>query len=198
MVTATLYIEGGGEGRELGARFREGWNEFFKSAGVGSKTKIVRGGTRQQTFRRFATAVKGFQPNTVPLLLVDSEGPVAVGNSVWQHLHTRDSWSQPLNASNDQAFLMVQIMETWFLADRVALQKYFGARFRQNALKNWPKLEDVPKLTVLNALASATASCSKRYSKGKVSFELLAQIDPTLVEAACPHARTLLNRLKNL
>lgn len=112
MVTATLYIEGGGEGRELGARFREGWNEFFKSAGVGSKTKIVRGGTRQQTFRRFATAVKGFQPNAVPLLLVDSEGPVAVGNSVWQHLHTRDSWSQPLNASNDQAFLMVQIMET--------------------------------------------------------------------------------------
>ena len=29
MVTATLYIEGGGEGRELGARFREGWNEFL-------------------------------------------------------------------------------------------------------------------------------------------------------------------------
>ena len=93
---------------------------------------------------------------------------------------------------------MVQIMETWFLADRVALQKYFGARFRQNALRTWPNLENVPKSTVLNALASATASCSKRYSKGKVSFELLARINSTLVENECPHAKALLDRLRNL
>ncbi len=198
MVTATLYIEGGGEGRELGARFREGWNEFFKSAGVGNKTKIVRGGTRQQTFRRFATAVEVGRPGTVSLLLVDSEAPVAAENSVWQHLNARDSWSQPPGAGDDQAFLMVQIMETWFLADRAALRKYFGARFRENALRRWPNLENVPKSTVLNALASSTASCSKRYSKGKVSFELLARINPTLVETACPHAKALLNRLKDM
>ncbi len=198
MVTATLYIEGGGEGRELGARFREGWNEFFKSAGVGSKIKIVRGGGRDQTFDRFTTAIKDDSPNMISLLLVDSEGPVAAGNSVWQHLYARDGWSQPPDADDDQAFLMVQIMETWFLADRVELQKYFGAKFKQNAFKKWPKLEDVPKLTVLNALASATASCSKRYSKGKVSFELLARINPTLVETACPHAKALLNRLKDM
>ena len=198
MVTATLYIEGGGKGRELGARFREGWNEFFKSAGVGNKTKIVRGGTRQQTFDQFVTAVEVGRPNTVPLLLVDSEDRVDRKHSVWQHLHARDSWSQPSGADDDQAFLMVQIMETWFLADRVTLQKYFGARFRQNALKNWPDLESVPKSTVLNALASATASCPKRYSKGKVSFELLARINSTLVENECPHAKALLDRLRNL
>ncbi len=198
MVTATLYIEGGGEGRELSARFREGWNDFFKSAGVGSRAKIVRGGSRQQTFDQFVTAVEVGRPNTVPLLLVDSEDRVDRRHSVWQHLHAHDSWSQPSGADDDQAFLMVQIMETWFLADRAALRKYFGTRFRQNALKKWPELEDVPKLTVLNALASATASCSKRYSKGKISFELLAQIDPALVEAACPHAKALLNRLKDM
>lgn len=198
MVTATLYIEGGGEGRELGARFREGWNEFFKSAGVGNKTQIVRGGTRQQTFDRFATAVEVGRPDTVPILLVDSEAPVAARNSVWQHLHTRDSWSQPSDADDDQAFLMVQIMETWFLADRVALRRYFGARFRQNALKHCPDLERVPKSAVDDVLRRATASCSKRYSKGKVSFELLAQIDPSLVENECPHAKALLDWLRNL
>ncbi len=117
MVTATLYIEGGGEGKDLRARFREGWNEFFKSAGVDSRTKIVRGSGRDQTFDRFTTAVKDDSPDMIPLLLVDSEGPVSVGNSVWQHLHDRDGWYQPSNAGNDQAFLMVQIMETWFLAD---------------------------------------------------------------------------------
>ncbi len=195
MVTATLYIEGGGEGRELGARFREGWNEFFESAGVGSRTKIVRGGTRQQTFDRFTTAVEVGRPGTVPLLLVDSEDWVAPRNSVWQHLYARDGWSQPPDASNEQAFLMVQIMETWFLADRVALQNYFGAKFRQNALKQWPNLENIPKTTVLDVLEKAT---SKGYSKSKVSFELLARINPALVEAACPHARALLNRLRNL
>ena len=87
--------------------FREGWNEFFESAGVGSRTKIVRGGTRQQTFDRFVTAVEVGRPDTVPILLVDSEAPVAAKNSVWQHLHTRDSWSQPSGADDDQAFLMV-------------------------------------------------------------------------------------------
>ena len=178
--------------------FREGWNEFFKSAGVDSRTKIVRGSGRDQTFDRFATAVKGVHPNTVPLLLVDSEDRVAPGHSVWQHLHARDGWSQPPSAGDDQAFLMVQIMETWFLADGVALRKYFGAKFRQNALKKWPKLENVPKSTVDDVLRRATASCSKRYSKGKVSFELLAQIDPDRVEAACPHANALLDRLRNL
>ncbi len=198
MVTATLYIEGGGEGRELGARFREGWNEFFESAGVGSRTKIVRGGTRRQTFDRFATAVEVGRPGTVSLLLVDSEDRVDRRHSVWQHLHARDGWHKPPGAGDDQAFLMVQIMETWFLADRVALRKYFGTRFRQNVLKQWSNLESVPKSTVDDVLRRATASCSKRYSKGKVSFDLLAQIDPALVEAACPHAEVLLNRLRNL
>ncbi len=198
MVTATIYIEGGGEGKDLRARFREGWKFFFESAGVGSRTKIVRGSGRDQTFDRFKIAVKDDSPDMISLLLVDSEGPVAVGNSVWQHLNARDSWPQPPGSDDDQAFLMVQIMETWFLADGVALRKYFGARFRQNALKNWPDLESVPKSTVNDVLRRATASCSKRYSKGKVSFELLAQIDPTLVEAACPHANALLDRLRDL
>ena len=198
MVTATLYIEGGGEGKDLRARFREGWKKFFGSAGVGGRTKIVRGAGRRQTFDRFATAVSDSAPGTVPFLLVDSEGPVAPEHSVWRHLHARDGWTRPAGAGDDRAFLMVQIMETWFLADREALRSYFGARFRENALKAWPNLEEVPKSTILEALERATASCRKRYSKGKVSFELLARVDPARVETACPHARALLDALRAL
>jgi len=51
---------------------------------------------------------------------------------------------------------------------------------------------------VMNALEQATAGCDKRYSKGKVSFELLAKVNPAHVEAACPHARSLLDRLRTL
>ena len=201
MVTATLYIKGGGEGRELRARFCEGWKEFFNSAGVGGRTKIVRGGGRRQTFARFVTAVSDNSPGTVPFLLVDSEGPVAPRHSVWQHLHARDRWVRPAEAGDDRAFLMVQVMETWFLADRGALRSYFGAGFGEKALKAWCNLEDVPKSTVLEALERATASCRKRYSKGskgKVSFELLARVDPARIEAACPHAKAFLNELRAL
>ena len=201
MVTAALYIEGGGEGKELRARFREGWKKFLDSAGVGGRTKIVRGGGRQQTFARFATAVSDNSPGTVPFLLVDSEGPVAPGHSVWQHLRARDGWSRPAGAGDDQAFLMVQVMETWFLADRGALRSYFGTGFGEKALRAWPKLEDVPKSTVLEALERATVSCRKSYSKGskgKVSFELLEHIDPARVEAACPHAKAFLNQVRAL
>ena len=34
--------------------------------------------------------------------------------------------------------------------------------------------------------------------EGKVSFELLARIDPARVEAACPHVRALLDELRAL
>ena len=198
MVTVTLYIEGGGDGRSLRARFREGWREFFESAGLGARTRIVRGGGRQQTFERFATAVAQGGPEAIALLLVDSEAPVAAEHSTWDHLRHRDGWVRPASADDNQAFLMVQIMETWFLVDADALGRYFGARFNEKALRQWPALEGVPKATVLHALERATASCRKRYSKGRVSFELLARIEPARVEAACPHAGKLLDRLRAL
>lgn len=127
---------------------------------------------------------------------MDIEDAVTLGRSTWHHVLNRDGWGQPEGAGNDQAFLMVQVMETWFLADREALRKYFGAKFKEKAFKTWPNLEDVPKRQVFEALKAATASCHKRYSKGKISFDLLAQIDPFRVEDACPHAKALLEKLR--
>ena len=75
-------------------------------------------------------------------------------------------------------------------------EERIGAEFRENAIRRWPELEAVPKATVLGTLDRATAACRKRYAEGRVSFELLARIDPARVEAACPHARALLDRLR--
>ena len=91
---------------------------------------------------------------------------------------------------------MLQVMETWFLADRAALQEYFGTKFKANKIKNWPRLENVKKCQVFKVLSTATALCKKKYSKGKISFELLAHVDPVRVEAACPHAKALLEKLR--
>ncbi len=197
-MTATLYIEGGGDGKDLRTRFRKGWRTFFDAAGVDDRTKIVRGGGRQRTYDMFAVAVRDRRNDTLPLLLVDSEAPVRLGHSPWQHLLARDGWNKPDEAGEDQAFLMVQFMETWFLADKDGLRRYFGSGFRERAIKQWPDLEAVPKETVLNALAQATEACRKVYGKGRTSFELLEYISPARVRAACPHANKLLQRLAAL
>ena len=159
---------------------------------------VVRGGGRSQTLDMFATAVTHPRPGELPLLLVDSEEPIAAGHTVWQHLKAQANLDRPPGARDDQAFLMVQVMETWFLADRTLLREYFGASLRNQHLRQWPVLEDVSKPTVYTALDLATAGCTKQYAKGKVSFELLERLNPALVESACPHAKSLLDRLRSL
>lgn len=199
MVRVKLYIEGGGSGQLLDTLFRQAWKQFFEAAGfAGKMPSIVRGQGREQTFDMFKVAVAQTRQGTLPLMLVDSEGQVAEGHSVWQHLKVSDNWDRPSGATDAQAFLMVQVMETWFLADRELLKTYFGAALRENHLREWPLLEDVPKDSVLDALERATAGCEKRYSKGRRSYELLGKLRPARVEQVCPHAKALLDRLRNL
>ena len=198
-MSAKIYAEGGGPGWLYDTLVRTAWKAFFEGAGLaGRMPRVVRGEGRLQTLDLFATAVTHPRPGELPLLLVDSEEPVAAGHTVWQHLKARDNIDRPQGAGDDQAFLMVQVMETWFLADRDSLREYFGAALREQHLRQWPVLEDVSKPTVFTALKQATAGCTNRYAKGKVSYELLGKINPALVETACPHAKLLLDRLRSL
>ena len=192
-----VFIEGGSSGRASDRVFKEAWTAFFTAAGLaGRLPRIVRGEGRSATFRKFTTARR--RANEVFLLLVDSEGPVAPDHSAWQHLRNWDNWDQPPGAADDGAYLMVQVMETWFLADREALRGFFGPQLNENHFREWPNLEEVHKDTALNALERAASNCPKPYSKGKVSFELLGQIDPQRVAVACPHAKELLDYLRGL
>lgn len=199
MVSAKIYAEGGGQGQLFDTLFRQGWSHFFEAAGLaGRMPRVVRGKGRSQTFDMFVTAIRSPRPGELPLLLVDSEDPVATGHTVWQHLKARNNWERPNGADDDRAFLMVQVMETWFLANRALLRQYFGSALREQHLRKWPALEALTKDTVLSALIQATAGCTKSYSKGRVSYELLAKLNPGSVEAKCPHAKALLDRLKSL
>ena len=199
MVSAQIFIEGGGDGQLHERSFRKAWSEFFRSAGLsGRMPAVVRGGGRKQTYDKFAHAVRKPKASKLPVLLVDSEERVTDGDTVWQHLQNRDCWPCPESARDDQAFLMVVTMETWFLADRELLQEHFGLELVESHFKKWPVLENLSKETVLNALRAATVRCSSPYEKGKVSFDLLAKLNPGRVEIACPHAKELLDRLRNL
>ena len=194
-----IAIEGGGSGENPDKHFRQAWTQFFKAAGlVGRMPKVLRGEGREQTFDKFKTALQTARRDEVVFLLVDSEEPVAAGHSPWQHLRNRDNWEQPQGAADDSAYLMVQVMETWFLADRGALRDFFGPQLNENHFREWPNLEEIHKDIVLNALEQATSNCQKPYSKGRVSFELPGEINPQTVAAACPHADQLLRYLRTL
>ena len=197
----TIYIEGGGPGPKADARFRESWSTFFGRSGLKKPPAIRRGKGRRETHDDYANHLRNRPTSGLALLLVDSEDLVAPGKSVWQHLKERkdDSLAKPAGAAQDDAFLMICCMETWFLADRKALAAFFGQGFNEKAIPAWAKLEEVPKRDVLDALDRSTKACGPRqYAKGELSFDLLAQIDPNQVEQQCPSAKNLLDRLRTL
>jgi hypothetical protein len=195
-----LYVEGAGQSDLERSQCRQAFSTFFESAGLtGRRPRTVACGGRAAAFDAFKAALCGNRASELPLLLGDSEGPVQPVHTNWEHLKARDNWDRPTGASDDQVFLMVQIMETWFLADRDLLQRYFGAALREHHLRTWPDLEALPKCDVLSALDRATAGCGqRRYAKGSTSFKLLEKLNPQLVRNSCPHARALIERLERI
>ena len=196
-MTIKLHVEGGGDTREQKARLRRGLGSFLERAGLsGRMPSIVACGGRDRAFDEFRFAY--LSQDTVALLLVDAEGPVRAG-SVWQHLKARDDWDCPSGARDDQCHLMVQAMESWFVADREALSRYYGPGFRSNSIPQWPHVERVPKPDVEDRLKRATRHTSKgRYHKGSHSFEILGKLDPNKVMEASPYAKRLIVSLKAL
>jgi len=92
---------------------------------------------------------------------------------------------------------MVQVMESWFLADRRALRSFYGRRFHEKSLPANPRVEEVFKADVLAGLARATRGTGKGpYDKGPTSFAILAEIDPSKVERSAPHAKCFLDTLR--
>ncbi len=143
--------------------FRRGWQIFFSKAGVDGQTlEIAVGGGQEETFMRFSKQLaryreqEGTEPK--PLLLVDSEEPVLAGHAVWQHLQTRchNKFQPPTDADDESAYMMVQAMETWFIADQSTLQDFFGSSFDQSTFQNLPPLESIPKGDALNMMLQAT------------------------------------------
>ena len=194
MVAAIVYIEGGGRGQTLRTELRKGFRAFFDKAGLqGRISNIVRCGSRAETIKKFCTALRGAARDKFVCLLVDSDGPVAANTSPWAFLGNR-----PAGANDDNAHLMVQCMEAWFLTDKEALERFFGQGFRRNALPNRGDVETIPKRDVFTAIERATCDCTPKghYRKGSQSFEVLATLDPDKVAAASPYAHRLFETLR--
>jgi hypothetical protein len=188
LVSVRLYVEGGGKGSTADA-CREGFRTLFtKVATPGSAPKVIASGGRQKAYQNFCVALRDHPDQTI-MLLVDSEGPVR--HRVWEHLGKKpgDGWKKPPGVTEDQAHLMVQCMEAWFLADRDSLLEYYGRQFGAGALPRQPNVELTTKAQAQASLKRASRTTLKgSYKKSSHSFDLLARIDPAKVRAASQHA----------
>lgn len=207
-----LYVEGGGDARSLKTDCREGFANFLSKAGLKDHMpRIIACGGRRNAYESFCTAIENRER---AFLLVDSEAPVVSQLGApksteqdrlkwlpWTHLKQRigDGWDKPQSTSDTDCHLMVQIMESWFLADSATLATFFGDGFDKNKLPNTiTGIESIAKQTVYEGLKAATAKCRTKaaYGKGEHSFKILAAIDPEKVCAASPWAQRFVESLK--
>jgi hypothetical protein len=183
-----LYVEGGGKAnRMLANECRRAFHTLLERAGLGGRMpRIVACGGRAEAYKAFCTAIEGpLDENGVVLLLVDAEDKV-IEQSPWEHVKKRpgDGWCKPAAATDKHLHLMVQCMESWFLADRLAMRKFFGQGFEEKALPPaTANLEAVRKDDLYKKLAAATKQTKTKgtYGKGSHSFSLLATLNPRLV-----------------
>ena len=184
MVSVTIYVEGGGESKELKSRCREGFSKLIKKLGfVGRMPTIVACGGRNDAYNSFNTSMTLAKYDEYPILLVDSEDPIS-RDRPWDHLKVHDNWDCPVGAEDDQAQMMATCMETWIMADHEALHKVFGSCLREGNLIPVNDLEERSRQELLEALKSATNNCGKNkgYDKGKRSFQILAELNTRSLE----------------
>ena len=199
-MSTRLYVEGGGDRNPSKTRCRQAFRAFLLKAGLaGRLPRIFASGSRQQAYDDFRHALGSSRGDDIVVLLVDSEEPIATDPGRWRHLKDRDGWDQPAGATDDHVHLMVQCMEAWFLADRVALAGYFGDGFIENSLPRRTDVEAVSKQDLHRGLNAATRNSRPKgaYRKGRDSFAILADLDPGKVANASPHARWFLETLRD-
>ena len=201
-----IYVEGGGNKKErksknLQKKCRKAFSKFLEKAGLkGQMPQVIACGPRREAYKGFRRTLQNPKSTDYPILLVDSEAPVKSFGKPWEHLRDRegDKWEKPEGATDKHAHLMVQFMESWFLADRECLESFYGQHFNWNALPQNPKIEEIPKEDIEHGLEDAIRPTKRKggFSKGKHSFEILESLDPEKVCAASPHAKRFVDTLK--
>jgi len=182
-VSASIYLEGGGDSKDLHIRCRQGFRKLLENAGFkGRLPRLTACGGRDAAFDDFQTghATKG--DSDYVAMLIDSEDPLDDLEATWQHLHRRDGWDRPARATDEQVLFMTTCMETWIVADRKTLAEHYGSKLQESALPALHALETRPRQEIQEKLAHATRKCGNAYAKGKKSFELLGKLSPNELE----------------
>lgn len=186
-MSARIYLEGGGDSKELHILCREGFRKLLDSCGfTGRLPRLVACGGRTATFDDFQTDHAMKSDSDYVAMLIDSEEPLDDLEAAWQHLDRYDSWDTPTGASDEQVLFMTTCMETWIVADRKTLAEHYGSKLQMSALPALHDPENRTRQEVQRKLAHATRNCANAYAKGKRSFEVLGKLSPTELRKHLP------------
>ena len=190
-----IYIEGDTKqkGKGNAITLRQGFREFFKDLAEEIKVpidlKLV--GARELTIKIFLSELEFF-PQSFSVLLVDAEGEIDEKDTVKTFLQKISPKFNFKNVKDEQCHLMVQVMESWFLADKEKLAEFYGKGFNINALPKNKNVEEIVKSDVEAGLKNAVrGTLKKEYKKGEHAGEILRIIDSNKVREAAPHCNKL-------
>jgi hypothetical protein len=164
-------------------QLKEGFHAFFgklvfKDYPRRCRVRFIAGRGRSKTIDDFQVSLAS-NPSSWNVLLIDSEGPD--DGKLFAALKL------PV-AQEDSVFWMVQLMESWFLADIQTLKNYYGKGFSEARLRANRDIEGIPKKDVLKRLGLATKMTQKRkYDKIDDAPRLLRLIEPAALRKACPN-----------
>jgi len=195
-----IYLEGGGDYKEQRAALRQGMCAFLaklkdEAAERQTLLEVVPCGGRQKAYEAFRNAVDNSVSGILPLLLVDSEGPVTAPPPA--HLTASESWAFG-DTEGTRVHLMIQAMETWIVADAEAVASYYRQKFVR-CLPKADDLEQTPKATVAALLSRATMRTQKgEYHKTRHAPDLLRRLDQAKVRKRCRSCERLFAAVTSL
>jgi hypothetical protein len=172
---------------------KSGFNAFFSELRERARRKrcrfyLVPSKSGTEARRDFGVALK-VNRTAWNILLTDSEGPCHSNLSL--DLCVKEKWSK---SHKESIFWMVEMMESWFHADKDRLAAYYGDGFKRNVLKANPKAEEIPKKDLISGLRAATRNTLKGdyfEHKAEHAADLLERIRPELVRQAAPNCDRL-------
>lgn len=193
-----IYIEGDtkNKGKNTDITLRQGFNAFFRELIDAAKSRNIMlrpitYGSKFETFKKFLDGVEEYQDSFV-LFLLDADAPLDENETPKNFLQKQNPTWHLQHADEDQCHLMVQMMETWFFADKEKLAEFYGQNFNRNALAKHTNIEKIAKALVESNLENATKNTQKGvYHKTRHGAKILEIISPQKVRRASPNCDRL-------
>jgi hypothetical protein len=170
-----LYFEGDD-------KLRRGFRTFFSRMALGNIRPVATNGTPVQDYEDGLRS----HPAAINLLLLDSD-------------EMPERRAQLSEYPKERVFWMIEMMESWFLADKAALKKFYRRDFNESALPPRQDVEKIAKRDVENGLREFSRHTKKGlYHKTKHAPDILELIDPALVRKAASECERLFQVLGQL
>jgi hypothetical protein len=152
------------------------------------------GKNKDETIKDFLRTLAE-NPGAKVLLLVDSDGPDD-GNLI-ERLKRTTTWKlhAPKGIPAERIHWMVQVMESWFLADSAALKRYYKKDFKASAMPKRSNVEQIPKTDVFKVLKRVVKT---GYEKAAHAPKILERLSPETVQARAPSCKRFVKALQTL